>query len=80
MPRKLCTDKQMPPPLLRAAEFTRTANNRRRTAIRRALSRVIVQRGAWLRVLRRSKILAGTMFPINCSLIMVPGDNVWRAS
>jgi hypothetical protein len=30
-------------------------------AIRRASSRVIVQRGAWLRVLRRSKILAGTM-------------------
>ena len=51
-----------------------------RDEIRRASSRVIVQRGAWLRVPRRSKILAGTMFPINCSLIMVPGDNVWRAS
>ena len=38
-------------------------------AIRRASSGAVR-----LRVPRRSKILAGTMFPINCSLIMVPGD------
>src|SRR5262249_41560275 len=45
----------------------------------RFVARLIVRCGAGVRVPRRSKILAGTMFPINCSLIhAVPGDNVCR--